>query len=393
MLVKEKTAQAVEILRETGIDCWLTFVRETAEQCDPAMELIAGCDVVGQGAFLLAADGRKIAVVASFDRFDVEALGVYDRVETYTTSLAEPLRRVLEDLAPRTIGLNYSPLSSAADGLTLGMYQRLGALLEGTPYPERFVSAEPVISRLRGRKTPEELRRMRGAIGETLELFDLVTRSVRPGWTMRRVAELLHAEMARRGLGFAWSPAGDPAVDSGPDVEAGHGTPPELPILPGHALHLDFGVRREGYSSDLQRMWYVQPPEEEGVPEELERALAVIQGGIRAAAAVLRPGVAGWEVDRVARQALERAGYPEFQHALGHQVGTRAHDGGTLLGPRWERYGDLVTRPVEEGQVYTLEFGVRTSRGYVGQEEMVRVVPGGCEFLSPLQEGFWSIPG
>ena len=56
-------------------------------------------------------------------------------------------------------------------------------------------------------------------------------------------------------------------------------------------------------------------------------------------------------------------------------------------------YGDLVTRPVEEGQVYTLEFGVRTSRGYVGQEEMVRVVPGGCEFLSPLQEGFWIIPG
>jgi len=74
-------------------------------------------------------------------------------------------------------------------------------------------------------------------------------------------------------------------------------------------------------------------------------------------------------------------------------VGTRAHDGGALLGPRWERYGDLVTRPVEEGQVYTLEFGVRTSRGYVGQEEMVRVVPGGCEFLSPLQGGFWIIPG
>ena len=393
MLVRDKTTQAVGILQETKIDCWLTFVRETAEQCDPVLELIAGCDVVGQAAFLLAADGRKVAVVASFDRFDVEALGVYDRVETYTTSLAEPLRRVLEEMDPQSIGLNYSPWSSAADGLTLGMYQRLGALLEGTPYPGRFVSAEPVISRLRGRKTPEELRRIRGAIGETLELFDLVTRSVRPGWTMRGVADFLHEEMARRGLGFAWSPAGDPAVDSGPHVEAGHGAPPDLPILSGHALHLDFGVRREGYSSDLQRMWYVKPPEEDRIPPELERALAVIQGGIRSAAAVLRPGVAGWEVDRVARQALEEAGYPEFQHALGHQVGTRAHDGGALLGPRWERYGDLVTRPVEEGQVYTLEFGVRTSRGYVGQEEMVRVVPGGCEFLSPLQEGFWIIPG
>jgi hypothetical protein len=29
-------------------------------------------------------------------------------------------------------------------------------------------------------------------------------------------------------------------------------------IEPGHLVHVELGVRRDGYSSDLQRMWYVR---------------------------------------------------------------------------------------------------------------------------------------
>ena len=98
------------------------------------------------------------------------------------------------------------------------------------------------------------------------------------------------------------------------------------------------------------------------------------------------PGVLGHEVDSAARSFLVGAGYPEYLHALGHQVGRVAHDGGSLLGPRWERYGSLPDQPVEEGQIYTVELGVTLpGRGYLGLEEMVRVGPHGVEWLTDPQ--------
>jgi Xaa-Pro aminopeptidase len=63
-----------------------------------------------------------------------------------------------------------------------------------------------------------------------------------------------------------------------------------------------------------------------------------------------------------------------------------AHDGGAVLGPRWERYGSTVTTPVRPGEVYTLELGVTLpNRGYLGIEEIVVVTSSGCEFLTERQ--------
>ncbi|HYV36064.1 MAG TPA: M24 family metallopeptidase [Gemmataceae bacterium] len=99
-------------------------------------------------------------------------------------------------------------------------------------------------------------------------------------------------------------------------------------------------------------------------------------------AAVLRPGVHGFEVDAVARKVVVDAGYPEFKHGLGHGLGRAVHDGGTLLGPHWPCYGSMTQRVVEPGNVFTLELGVKTQAGFVGLEEDVVVTAKGCEFLS-----------
>ncbi|WP_084460308.1 M24 family metallopeptidase [Aminiphilus circumscriptus] len=392
-LVQGKIDQAMALLGETGIDCWCTFVRETSEMCDPAMRYLVGADVVGEAAFLLARDGRAFAVLAALDKSDVEALETY-RIFPYVQSIREPLREALTLLDPKTIGLNFSEANYAVDGLSFGMYRRLRSLLEGTPYAERLVSAEGLFSKVRSIKTPEELRRIRAAIAETLELFDLWPRNFQEGWTLRRISDFLHEEMHRRNLEGSWSLSGDPGITSGPDMIPGHGTPPDLPVLPGHVLNMDFGIRKDGYSSDLQRVWYRPSREAPEPPGDVRRAFSVVRRGIEEAAAFLRPGVRGCEVDAVARRIVTEAGYPEYAHSLGHQVGAFAHDGGALLGPRWERYGKLVELPVEEGQVFTLEFGVQTSCGYLGQEDMVVVTSNGCAFLTPPQEDLWTLtPG
>jgi Xaa-Pro aminopeptidase len=95
--------------------------------------------------------------------------------------------------------------------------------------------------------------------------------------------------------------------------------------------------------------------------------------------------VRGFEIDQIAREVVVDNGYEEYKHALGHGLGRACHDGGPLIGPRWERYGDTPMMQVEAGHVYTLELGVVTSAGYVGIEEDVVVTENGCEFISTRQ--------
>ena len=146
-LIHEKLDQAVGILDELKVDCWLTFVRETSAVLDPVLPFIYGHDVTWQSAFLLTRAGRRIAILGRFDAENAHRLGAYDEVIAYDAAFSEPLRKVLADLEPQQIALNYSTNDSHADGLTHGLFLLLHEYLRGTPFPDRFVSAERIVTR------------------------------------------------------------------------------------------------------------------------------------------------------------------------------------------------------------------------------------------------------
>ncbi len=382
---REKLEQAAGILEEKQIDCWLTFVRESSETSDPVLPLLVGHDVTWQSAFLVTRKGRRIAIVGGPEGPLVRQAGLFETVTTYDESFVPVLRAALDEIAPRQIALNYSLGDVASDGLTHGMYLQLVEALRGTPYVERLQSAGSIVGPLRSRKTSTELARMRHAIDITEELFAQVTVFLRPGRTEREVADLLHAELRRRGLGTSWEAEHCPAVNAGASSEAGHASPTEIVMREGDLVHLDFGVRYADYCSDLQRVWYLRGAGESEPPESVRRAFAACVEAIEQGRRALRAGVPGWQVDTAARSSLVEAGYPEYKHALGHSVGRACHDGGPLLGPRWPRYGETPERPIEPGSVYTLELGTPTERGFIGLEDEVLVGASGAEFLSPVQ--------
>jgi Xaa-Pro aminopeptidase len=390
-LVREKADQAVGILREQDVDLWLTLVRETSLTNDPCLDLIAGTYSAWTGAFLISATGERVAIVGRFDGPAVEQVGTYD-VIGYDESIRPALRENVERLAPRSIALNYSESDPAADGLTHGLWLILQDTFADTPYADRFVSSDGIVAALRGRKSSVEVERLRTAIRETQEIFDVVTASLGPGQSELRIAALMQEEVERRGLGLAWGRDHCPAVNAGPDKEVGHAPPGELETKRGELVHVDFGVTSEGYASDLQRVWYLLDEGETAAPEDVRHAWAALWASMDAGAAVLRPGAAGWEVDAAAREALVSAGYPEPMYALGHQIGRSAHDGGTVLAPRWDRYGASPLGLVEEGNVFTLEYGIPVpGRGYIGLEEDVLVTRNGIEWLSSPQRELWLV--
>lgn len=391
-LTREKLGQAGELAARAGVDLWLTFVRETAGGGDPVLPLILEGGLTWQSALMVTARGERIAVVGNFDADPLRASGDWSEVIPYTQSLREPLLDALERLLPERgraprIAVNVSVDDPKADGLTHGMFLRLESLLQGTRFASSLESAEAILLPLRSRKTPEELRRIREAIAATEALFGEIPAFVRAGVSELDIQQRIQRAVEERGLGYGWDRTGDPIVNCGPDSPVGHGLPSaEIRLAPGQILHLDLGVAYEGYSSDMQRCWYLPRAGEREAPAEVRRAIDAVNEAIRAGAERLRPGVAGWEVDAAARERIVACGYPEYQHALGHQVGRLAHDGGALLGPRWERYGRMPELPVERDQVFTLELGVSVvGCGFVGLEEMVLVTERGCRWLTERQ--------
>ncbi len=393
VVVREKLDQAVEVLKEKDLDLWLTFVRETTQAKDPSVDLIAGIDLTWHSALIVSRSGERIAIVGRYDVDNVREIDGYTTVIGYDESIREPLLGEIRRLRPRQIGLNYSESDPSADGLTHGMFRVLANILAGSEYAARLVSAAPVVAALRGRKSPTEIERIRAAIEVTEGILQEVRARVRPGMTEREVADMIHGMVDERGLGTAWERNFCPIVCAGPEGTFGHRMPGDYRLQEGALLQIDFGAKQNGFVADLQRTMYLCRPGEDGPPEEVQRAWKAAKAALETGRAALRPGAKGWEVDAVARETLVKAGYPEYKHAFGHHIGRNAHDGATILGPKWERYGTSIEGEVEVGNVFAIELGVHVpGYGYIGCEEDVLVTPEGAEYLSQVQEEIWCIP-
>jgi hypothetical protein len=157
-IISEKIQQSVELLQEFDIDLWLTFVRESAYNPDPVLDLIYGTSCTWHSAFLINRDGDTTAMVGSLDVANTEETGAYSNVIGYVGSIKEDLLTYLKKHDPEKIAINYSVNSVMSDGLSHGMWMTLQEILSGTSYLDRLVSSEQVIAALRGRKSEEELR-------------------------------------------------------------------------------------------------------------------------------------------------------------------------------------------------------------------------------------------
>jgi Xaa-Pro aminopeptidase len=386
-LAQEKVDQAIALVNSMGLDCWLCFARETSLVAEPALELINPYGVTWESAFILCRDGRRIAVVGRYDVGNVESLGAFGEVIGYDEALRPHLLDILRRINPKRLALDYSKDDPSADGLTVGMRMILDDILsEAGIGPDRLESAEALVAALRGLKSAGEVDLIRKAIATTEGLFSEFAAEIVPGRTEAEMADFLRRRLRELDLEPAWEIEMNPLVNTGPDSPPGHNAPAGHRVKRGHLVHVDFGVRQDGYCSDLQRMWYVLEDEQTTIPDDVLRVWEHARGALLAGAAALKPGVPGWEVDQAARSYLTAHGLPEYLHAFGHNLGRAAHDGGALLGPRWERYGGTPYRQVQAGSVFAIELNVPVpGRGWISLEENVLVTDRGVEWLSTPQ--------
>lgn len=386
-LTQEKIFQTIPILKEYEIDCWITFVRETSAGGDPILPLIYGYDLTWQSAILVFRNGIRVAIVGHFEAETARNLDAFDEVIPYHQSIKPEVLSVLHRFNPETIAINFSENDVFADGLTYGMYLILKSYLVGTPWENKLVSAEKIIAALKGRKTENEVRRIKKAIHVTEEIFNLTFNFIKPGYSERQIAKFMKSEISKRNLLPAWDLDHCPTVNAGPDSPVGHVAPGDYLVKRGNIVHIDFGIKEDDYCSDIQRIAYVLNKGEKIAPDPVRRGFDTIIRAIQECVSLMKPGMTGFEVDMIARDIILKAGYPEYKYATGHQLGRQAHDGAGILGPRWERYGETPDYPVENGQVYTIEPGIAIPEyGYLGIEEDVIVTENGTKFLTQPQK-------
>ncbi len=387
MLIKEKVEQAKKLLTEFNTDCWITFVRESAINGDPSLNFLVPADLTWHSAIIISKDGKAHAIVGKYDQKTVEETGAYNFVVGFVEGIKEPFQSYMKKLNPETIALNYSEGSEIADGITHGMFLTIFNMLKEIGLEDRIVSAEKIVSALRGRKSDSEIDNIKSAIKVTEEIFDKVTGFIKPGKTEKEIAAFIKSEVEKRNLEYAWEPAVCPAVFTGPETAGAHYAPTDKKIERGHVLNMDFGVKWNGYCSDMQRTFYILKDDETEAPEDVMKGFNTIVNAIETSKQAIKPGVIAKEIDAIARNIVVKNGYDEFPHGLGHQVGRFSHDGTALLGPPWEKYAQKPFLPLEERMVFTIEPRLDVpGRGTATIEEMVVVTNNGADWLSHPQK-------
>lgn len=173
-----------------------------------------------------------------------------------------------------------------------------------------------------------------------------------------------------------------PIVAAGPHSGDPHYAPQagsDAAIVPGSFVLLDiWGKLREpgAVFADYTRVGYLG----DEAPEPIRRVFEIVTGARDAAIDRVRQAFArgdrlcGWQVDRAARDVIDKAGYGEaFIHRTGHSIGQETHGNGANM-------DDLEThdeRQVLPGTCFSIEPGIYLNEFGIRSEINVYVDPDG----------------
>ena len=339
------------LMRKHGIDLWVVPMREYAE--DPVFLALAAPETFA---------ARRRTIYVFFDRCAsagtatgpscVERIalggtsqgGVFEarrstrpadsnvgrgqQAELWGDEQWQLLKSVIEERAPRVIGIDRSTVFAFSDGLTSGELKGMTAAL-GEKWASRFRDAEGLPLELIAVRLPEEeafFRRMQELVWSlTQTMFS--SKVITPGTT--RTSDLVWWWRQRvNDLGLdTWF---QPSVDvqrSGATAESLGADPV---IQSGDVLHCDVGITVARLNTDTQHLAYVLRPGETDAPEGLRRALANGNALQDIVMEEIRPGRTGNEILEASRARMQARKIGGSIYS--HPIGLHGHGAGPLIG-------------------------------------------------------------
>ena len=320
------------------------------------------CGFTGSNAALLASPRRTMLFTDGRYTEQANAEAQHVRVTISRGALLPEAVKVIQRHRIASTGIEAEHMSAAA---RVGFKRLL-------PKRARLRDTFAVVEHLRQIKEPAEITALRESVIAGARLFDTALEAIRPG--VREIGVAAEMEYSARRAG-AEGMSFDTIVAAGRRSALPHGRASSAPIPARGFVVLDWGVKLSGYCSDETRTVHVGTPD-----AETRGQYNAVRESQQAAVEAIRPGATAGDVDRAARNALQRTGFARyFTHSTGHGVGLEIHES--------PRVAQNQPDPLRPGMVITVEPGVYIpNRGGVRIEDMVVVTATGCEVLTPTSK-------
>ncbi|RUM29176.1 MAG: aminopeptidase P family protein [Aquifex sp.] len=236
----------------------------------------------------------------------------------------------------------------------------------------RWVGFSNFLKEVRVIKTKEEINIMKEGVRRSDEIYRELLNFVKPGMTELQVRGFIVSKIfEKNGEGESF-PA---IVASGEHSAIPHWESSREKVKENAPLLIDMGLLWKGYCTDFTRTFYIGKPS-----EEFKKVYEIVREAHLRALERAKVGNTVGDVDRAAREYIEKKGYGQFFiHSTGHGVGVEIHEF-----PRVYYKGEEAKTPIEEGMVFTIEPGIYLPGKFGVRLENIVAVQGGVG--EPLSE-------
>lgn len=256
----------------------------------------------------------------------------FEIIDFFKKGLIETLNDIIKEDNAHSIGFEDSKIT----------YKEFVNFEDGLKNVE-FVELNDLVEEIRMVKDKEELENIKMAAEIGDKAFKHILDFIKPNMTEWEVALEIEYFMRKNGavkLSF------DTIVASGLRSSLPHAEPTNKKIVSGDLVTFDFGCIYNGYCSDMTRTIIMGKAND----KQKEIYNTVLTASDRALESI-RAGLKGCEVDKIARDVIDNAGYKEyFGHGLGHSLGLFIHES-----PRLSPKDDTI---LKENMVMTVEPGI-----------------------------------
>jgi Xaa-Pro aminopeptidase len=391
MPIETVIAQAQEYMRGQGIVGWLLY---DYRGMNPIFwDTVGRIPNVTRPCWLwVPAQGEPRLLVSYVDQGRFVHLGIATTLFVSRQQMTALLDELLSGAG--RIAMEYSPKGtlprvSRVDAGTLELVRSLGV---------EVVSSADLLQYATQRWSDEQLKshlvaaEKLGRIAQ--QAFRYIGQELASGPTEHSVAEFMRRRFAEEGLEAPDGPivavnshASDPHFDPTPETSS--------VIKAGDWVLMDIWARLPGEDTmfaDITWTGYVG----DAVPALHQRVFDAVIGARDAAVAEIEQAfkdgraLQGWQVDRVARDYIARAGYGDyFSHRLGHSLGREVHSNAVNL----DGFETHDTRPLIPGVAVTVEPGIYLPQFGVRSEIDLYISERGPQVTTQVQRAVVLIRG
>jgi len=217
---------------------------------------------------------------------------------------------------------------------------------------ENVYPASMIMKAVRMIKDEDEINNLKKAGQIADKVMEEIKAFIKAGLSEKEIGLEIEMRLKKYSDGLSF----EPLVGAGSNGALGHHKPGEYTIKNGDFIIHDFGCKVGGYCSDTTRTFALG-----NVSDKMKEVYNVVKEAQQKAFEFVKPGVKCEELDAVARDVIESAGYGEFfTHRTGHGVGLDIHEDPYIV-----KGNDIK---VKEGMVFTIEPGI-----YIPEEFGIRI--------------------